>query len=212
MIVAGDYSLAIYEGTEQQIIPQLLVPHPDYNSTTNNNDIMLIKVQPANYWTLYWKWNPFLPSLVTLSILISPAEGAGLSEQLRVHRSAAPARRLHSGGESVPSVRLGIHQPWWRPDPLHPPHCQAPHRLHWKMQQQWVLRWQDHRKHALCWLQHRWKGRLSGKSTSLFLPGVWMLGIWTVVVKPWREILQWQKKQWSTTMEVAGCDSTNSTC
>lgn len=48
MIVAGDYSLSIYEGTEQQILPQLLVPHPEYNNTTNNNDIMLIKVQNAN--------------------------------------------------------------------------------------------------------------------------------------------------------------------
>lgn len=46
MIVAGDYSLAIYEGTEQQILPQLLVPHPGYNSTNTDSDIMLIKVQP----------------------------------------------------------------------------------------------------------------------------------------------------------------------
>lgn len=44
MVVAGDYSLSIYEGTEQEILPQLLVPHPDYNNTTNNHDIMLIKV------------------------------------------------------------------------------------------------------------------------------------------------------------------------
>lgn len=51
MIVAGDYSLSIYEGTEQQILPQLLVPHPEYNNTTNNNDIMLIKVQNANCWS-----------------------------------------------------------------------------------------------------------------------------------------------------------------
>lgn len=44
MVVAGDYSLSIYEGTEQEILPQLLVPHPHYNNTTNNHDIMLIKV------------------------------------------------------------------------------------------------------------------------------------------------------------------------
>lgn len=47
VIVAGDYSVTIYEGTEQEIIPQLLLPHPGYSSATNNNDIMLIKVQHA---------------------------------------------------------------------------------------------------------------------------------------------------------------------
>ncbi|XP_011617326.2 trypsin-3 isoform X2 [Takifugu rubripes] len=45
LVVAGDYSLSIYEGTEQETLPQLLVPHPQYNSTTNNNDIMLIKLK-----------------------------------------------------------------------------------------------------------------------------------------------------------------------
>lgn len=51
MVVAGDYSLAIYEGTEQEILPQVLVPHPQYNTTTNNNDIMLIKVAWGR-----WAW------------------------------------------------------------------------------------------------------------------------------------------------------------
>lgn len=45
IIVAGDYSLSIYEGTEQFSRPHLLVPHPQYNSINNDNDIMLIKVQ-----------------------------------------------------------------------------------------------------------------------------------------------------------------------
>lgn len=53
MIVAGDYALTIYEGTEQEIMPHLLVPHPQYNVTTNNNDIMLIKVQYAKYCCLF---------------------------------------------------------------------------------------------------------------------------------------------------------------
>lgn len=51
MVVAGDYSLAIYEGTEQEILPQMLVPHPQYNTTNNNNDIMLIKVEYGR-----WAW------------------------------------------------------------------------------------------------------------------------------------------------------------
>lgn len=55
MIVAGDYSLTIYEGTEQEILPHLLIPHPEYNVTTNNNDIMLIKVQYAKYCCFVFK-------------------------------------------------------------------------------------------------------------------------------------------------------------
>ena len=49
LIVAGDYSLSVYEGTEQFNLPQLLIPHPNY-SGQNNNDIMLIKVheEPRN--------------------------------------------------------------------------------------------------------------------------------------------------------------------
>ncbi|KAL6483547.1 hypothetical protein MHYP_G00084190 [Metynnis hypsauchen] len=44
-IVAGDYSLGTYEGTEQYRTPHSLIPHPQYNKTTNNADIMLIKLQ-----------------------------------------------------------------------------------------------------------------------------------------------------------------------
>ncbi|KAI4887933.1 hypothetical protein NFI96_022451 [Prochilodus magdalenae] len=44
-IVAGDYSLGVYEGTEQYRTPNTLIPHPQYNKTTNNADIMLIKLQ-----------------------------------------------------------------------------------------------------------------------------------------------------------------------
>lgn len=45
MIVAGDYVLNTFEGTEQYAKPHRLVPHPLYNRSTNNADIMLIKVQ-----------------------------------------------------------------------------------------------------------------------------------------------------------------------
>lgn len=44
MIVAGDYKVNIFEGTEQYAKPHKLVIHPSYNSSTNNADIMLIKV------------------------------------------------------------------------------------------------------------------------------------------------------------------------
>ncbi|KAM6981170.1 trypsin [Aplochiton taeniatus] len=45
MIVAGDYSLSSYEGTEQYSKPLRLISHPLYNRTTNNADIMLIKLR-----------------------------------------------------------------------------------------------------------------------------------------------------------------------
>ncbi|XP_017274620.1 trypsin-3 [Kryptolebias marmoratus] len=45
MIVAGDYSLSVYEGTEQEVFPQFLVTHPQYHYQTNNYDIMLIKLK-----------------------------------------------------------------------------------------------------------------------------------------------------------------------
>lgn len=44
MIVAGDYIVNTFEGTEQYAKPYRLVPHPLYNRSTNNADIMLIKV------------------------------------------------------------------------------------------------------------------------------------------------------------------------
>ncbi|KAJ8369783.1 hypothetical protein SKAU_G00098110 [Synaphobranchus kaupii] len=49
MIVAGDYSLAMYEGTEQFFKPHLVIPHPQYNKDTNNADIMLIKLKAPVY-------------------------------------------------------------------------------------------------------------------------------------------------------------------
>ncbi|KAK2851851.1 hypothetical protein Q5P01_008127 [Channa striata] len=68
LIVAGDYSLAIYEGTEQEIMPHLLIPHPDYSSATNNNDIMLIKLRAPVYLNSY------------VSIALLPRQGASIAE------------------------------------------------------------------------------------------------------------------------------------
>lgn len=44
MVVAGDYTLGAYEGTEQYSKPLLLNLHPQYNRSTNNADILLIQV------------------------------------------------------------------------------------------------------------------------------------------------------------------------
>lgn len=45
MVVAGDFTLGGNEGTEQFSKAQSMVPHPMYNKSSNNADIMLIKVQ-----------------------------------------------------------------------------------------------------------------------------------------------------------------------
>lgn len=47
MIVAGDNFLGKYEGMEQYSKPHSITPHPLYNKSTNNADIMLIKVRKA---------------------------------------------------------------------------------------------------------------------------------------------------------------------
>ncbi|XP_051517868.1 trypsin [Myxocyprinus asiaticus] len=52
-IVAGDYSVGVYEGTEQFCRPLLLIPHPQYNKATYNADIMLIKLQTQVYLNSY---------------------------------------------------------------------------------------------------------------------------------------------------------------
>lgn len=49
MIVAGDYTINTFEGTEQYSKPVRLVTHPLYNKSTNNADVMLIKVLQSQY-------------------------------------------------------------------------------------------------------------------------------------------------------------------
>ncbi|XP_044068699.1 trypsin-3 [Siniperca chuatsi] len=97
MIVAGDYSLIIYEGTEQEILPQLLVPHPEYNSTTNNNDIMLIKLKAPVYLNSY------------ISIILLPRQGASILEG-RVCRVSGWGYTSPSGGQ-IPSTLRTVKLP-----------------------------------------------------------------------------------------------------
>ncbi|XP_073795406.1 trypsin isoform X2 [Danio rerio] len=52
-IVAGDYSVGLYEGMEQFRRPHMLIPHPQYDRSTNNADIMLIKLQSPVYLNSY---------------------------------------------------------------------------------------------------------------------------------------------------------------
>ncbi|XP_075898136.1 trypsin-3 [Nelusetta ayraudi] len=90
MVVAGDYSLSIYEGTEQEILPQLLVPHPGYNKTTNNHDIMLIKLKAP----------VFLNSYVSIALL--PRQGASVSKR-RMCRVSGWGYTSHNSGQ-IPST------------------------------------------------------------------------------------------------------------
>uniref|UniRef100_A0A7M4FNT8 Trypsin-3-like n=1 Tax=Crocodylus porosus TaxID=8502 RepID=A0A7M4FNT8_CROPO len=68
LIVAGEYSLSTFEGTEQIFRPSRMVVHPDYSSTTKNADVMLIKLnRPVVY-------NAFV------SIVPLPQQGATVKE------------------------------------------------------------------------------------------------------------------------------------
>ncbi|XP_048873133.1 trypsin [Brienomyrus brachyistius] len=92
VIVAGDYSLSVYEGTEQFFTPRVLVPHPEYNKSTNNADIMLIRLKvPVQ-----------LNSFVTVAPL--PRQGASVSEG-RVCRVSGWGYTSSSGAQIPATLR-----------------------------------------------------------------------------------------------------------
>ncbi|AWP10147.1 putative trypsin-like [Scophthalmus maximus] len=97
VIVAGDYSLTIFEGTEQEIIPHLLVPHPEYNMVTNNHDIMLIKLRVPIYLNSY------------VSIALLPRQGASIAEG-RMCRVSGWGYTNPSGGQ-IPSTLRTVKLP-----------------------------------------------------------------------------------------------------
>lgn len=97
MVVAGDYSISIYEGTEQEIFPQFLIPHPDHNSTTYNNDIMLIKLQVPVYL------NDFV------SIILLPRQDATKPEGMMCRVSGWGNTEI-SGGQ-IPSTLRTVKLP-----------------------------------------------------------------------------------------------------
>ncbi|XP_063324139.1 trypsin-like [Pelmatolapia mariae] len=68
MIVAGDYKVNVFEGTEQYAKPRILVIHPLYNRSTNNADIMLIKLRAPMVLNKY------------VSLAPLPRQGTGVAE------------------------------------------------------------------------------------------------------------------------------------
>ncbi|XP_029994651.1 trypsin [Sphaeramia orbicularis] len=97
VIVAGDYSLSIYEGTEQEVFPQVLIPHPEYDSNTYNNDIMLIKLQVPVYLNSF------------VSITLMPRPNAIISEG-RTCRVSGWGNTEPSGGQ-IPSTLRTVKVP-----------------------------------------------------------------------------------------------------
>ncbi|XP_061591192.1 trypsin-3 [Cololabis saira] len=97
VIVAGDYSLTIYEGTEQEVQPQLLVPYPEYNSTTNNSDIMLIKLRAPVYMNSY------------VSVALLPRQDAAIAEG-RMCRVSGWGYTSPNGGQ-IPSTLRTVKLP-----------------------------------------------------------------------------------------------------
>uniref|UniRef100_A0A4W4DVN7 trypsin n=1 Tax=Electrophorus electricus TaxID=8005 RepID=A0A4W4DVN7_ELEEL len=95
-IVAGDYSVGIYEGTEQYRMPRLLITYPQYNRTTNNADIMLIKLQAPVILNSY------------VSIAPLPLQGADTTEG-HVCRVSGWGFTTPSGG--IPSTLLTVTLP-----------------------------------------------------------------------------------------------------
>uniref|UniRef100_A0A8C7QTS5 trypsin n=1 Tax=Oncorhynchus mykiss TaxID=8022 RepID=A0A8C7QTS5_ONCMY len=90
--LAGDYSVSMYEGTEQFFIPQLLIPHPQYNKITNNADIMLIKLKAPVYLNSY------------VSIAPLPRQSASVAEG-RLCRVSGWGFTSSSGGQIPSSLR-----------------------------------------------------------------------------------------------------------
>ncbi|CAL1606396.1 unnamed protein product [Knipowitschia caucasica] len=97
MVVVGDHYLAIYEGTEQEIYPQFLIPHPEYDFGTSNNDIMLIKLQ-VPVWL-----NSFI------SIIILPRQDAVRAPGSMCSVSGWGSTETHKDGSPVlQTVKLPI--------------------------------------------------------------------------------------------------------
>ncbi|XP_028849462.1 trypsin-like [Denticeps clupeoides] len=92
LIIAGDYSLSMYEGTEQFYRPHFLVPHPDYDEATKNADIMLIKLKAPVYLNSY------------VSVAPLPRQGAAMPEG-SVCRVSGWGSTSPSGGQLPSTLR-----------------------------------------------------------------------------------------------------------
>ncbi|KAA0707906.1 Trypsin-3 [Triplophysa tibetana] len=98
MVVAGDFTLDGYEGTEQFSKAQSMIPHPMYNKSSNNADIMLIKLSSPIELNKYVSLAP-LPKQNT-----GPLAG-------RMCRVSGWGSTSHSGGQiplTLRTVRLPI--------------------------------------------------------------------------------------------------------